>query len=443
LRFGSFIIASISSILYTSLLLLENFKIIEYVTTLAPDYITLSPIKSPEIYFKISSNLAAFYIVAGLSSYLAEQLWKKGEELKEFQVDYEELEAINKNIVQSVKSGLITINKDNLITFLNQSAEDLTGYSLAKAHNKDINEIFNNIDFDADNLGSSINRSEFKYLKKEGEELFLGLSLSNLRDAKGNDLGKILIFQDLTKIKEMEEQLKVTDKLAAIGKMAAGIAHEIRNPMASISASIQMLKHELRPDESNKKLMDIILRESDRLNLLITDLLVFAKPTKSAKEIVTLSPIMNDTLELLTHSPIYNANIRITKEFDDDLTIKADSKQLRQVFFNLLINSLEAMQNVSGELKLTIKKSHYKNDKYYVYDDNTEHAEIIIKDSGAGIPEGILDRMYDPFFTTKEQGTGLGLAIVYRIIENHNGHIYLNTDVDNGAEFHILLPINL
>ena len=189
--------------------------------------------------------------------------------------------------------------------------------------------------------------------------------------------------------------------------------------------------------------MDIILRESDRLNLLITDLLVFAKPTKSAKEIVTLSPIMNDTLELLTRSPIYNANIKITKEFDDDLTIKADSKQLRQVFFNLLINSLEAMQNVSGELKLTIKKSHYKNDKYYVYDDNTEHAEIIVKDSGTGIPERILDRMYDPFFTTKEQGTGLGLAIVYRIIENHNGHIYLNTDVDNGAEFHVLLPINL
>jgi two-component system sensor histidine kinase PilS (NtrC family) len=438
LRFGSFIIASISGILYSALLLLENYKVIKYVTALAPDNISLFPfpVKSADIYLRISINFAAFYVVAGLSSYLAEQLKKTGDELKEFQIDYEELEAINKNIVQSINSGLITINMDNFITFLNHAAEDLTGYSLAKAHNMHINDIFKDIDFNKTNGQTSTGRLELKYQKNGDEELFLGLSLSNLKDTKGKDVGKILIFQDLTKIKEMEERLMVNDKLAAVGKMAAGIAHEIRNPMASISASIQMLKQEMVLEESNKKLMEIVLRESDRLNSLITDLLLFAKPKKSAKEVVTLSPIMNDTIDLLVHSPTYNPDIDIIKEIDDNLTIKADSNQLKQVFSNLFLNSLEAMSNGGGELKLTIKKNRTENK-------NIEYAEIIVKDSGAGVPEKILDRMYDPFFTTKEQGTGLGLAIVYRIIENHNGQIYLNTDTDKGAEFHILLPINM
>jgi two-component system sensor histidine kinase PilS (NtrC family) len=300
LRRGSLVIASMSGILYALLLLLENYGLIEYVTTLAPDYITLYELRSTDLYFKLSINIAAFFVVASLSSYLAEQLKKTGEELKETQVDYKELEAINKNIVQSINSGLITINKDNLITFLNQAAEDLTGYSLARAHNMHINDIFKDIELEKSNSGGG-KRLELMYQKSEYEELCLGLSLSDLRDVKGNDLGKILIFQDLTSIKEMEERLTVNDKLAAIGKMAAGIAHEIRNPMASISASIQMLKQDMSLDESNKKLMEIILRESDRLNMLITDLLLFAKPTKSEREIVNLSPIMDDTtLRLIT-----------------------------------------------------------------------------------------------------------------------------------------------
>ncbi len=433
-RYGSFIIASISSALYTTLLLLENYNVIKYITTIMPNYISLFPTRSSDIFFNIFINIAAFFIVAYLSSYLAEQLRRTGEELKGFQLNYEELEAINKNIVQSISSGLITINKDSQITFLNQAAEELTGYSLAKAFNTNINEIFKGINLVSSSKLRGVNRFEFKYTKNRGKELYLGFSLSSLKDIKGNDLGKILIFQDLTKFKEMEEQLKMTDKLAAIGKMAAGIAHEIRNPMASISASIQMLQQEVALDRDNQKLMDIILRESDRLNSLITDFLLFAKPSKLIKEAVPLNLVIDETIQLLRHSPMYSSDIKIIREFNDDLLIIADPKQLRQVFFNLFINSFEAMPN-GGELRLTTRRGIMRGNKM------KDHVEIVVKDTGAGIPDKIIDQIYDPFFTTKEHGTGLGLAIVYRIIEHHDGHIFLNMKVSEGTEFHLLFPV--
>ncbi len=435
LKRGSFIITTSSSILYTLLLLLESFNVITYTISLDPSILVQRSLSLNEMLFKVSFNVGAFFTVAALSSYLAEQLRKTGEELKESQIDYEELEAINKNIVQSIGSGLITINNENKITFLNQAAEDITGISLARAYSMDIATIFTEVSFDANALGTGKNRFEFKYKKEDGKVFYLGLSLSHLRNAKGNDLGRIIIFQDLTNIKEMEEQLRVADRLVAIGKMAAVIAHEIRNPMASISASIQMLRQEEDMDESNKKLMDIILRESDRLNQLITDFLLFAKPSKLKKESTMISLIVSETLELLRHSPVYkNSRAKTITQIDDNITIHADPQQLRQIFYNLFINALEAMPD-GGELKLTAQISTFEKTG------GKEYVEIIVKDDGEGILSDIIDQIYDPFFTTKEHGTGLGLAIVYRIIENHDGQLFLNYDVEKGTEFHILLPV--
>ena len=242
---------------------------------------------------------------------------------------------------------------------------------------------------------------------------------------------------------EMEEQVRRADRLAAIGRIAAGMAHEIRNPLASISGSIQLLKEELSPDGPYQKLMDIVLSETDRLDRIITDFLTYARPAPPHLQPCNINNLLKETIALIMNSPYYLPQIAIELSLDKKETeILIDPNQIRQVFWNLSINALQAMPS-GGSLRLStrwLEKPWKDTDKKWHKNLNLPLAEIIIADTGIGIPSQDKPRIFEPFFTTKDNGSGLGLAIVYRIIEEHRGYIEVDSKEGEGTSFHIWLP---
>ena len=256
-------------------------------------------------------------------------------------------------------------------------------------------------------------------------------------------IGHTLIFQDITKFKEMEEQMKRVDKMAAVGALAAGMAHEIRNPLASLSGSIQMLRAELTLDESQQHLMEITLRESERLNALITDFLLYAQPPQSHKILYPVERILEETLDLFIHSPSFRDGIRILRPSPQEETrVWIDPDQMKQVFWNLFINAAQSMSN-GGEIQVQLGRGNAQGITGLSLSSQVKDKEwvkISITDSGSGIPPEEKEKIFEPFFTTKENGTGLGLSVVHKIVENHKGLIKVDSALGRGSTFSIFLP---
>jgi two-component system sensor histidine kinase PilS (NtrC family) len=442
---GALFSASLSSFLYGLLLLLELHQ-------------WINPLGRPSVYDEsqifhtLILYMAAFYIVAFLSSTISEELKKKKKELIQKQEDYNQLETFNRNIIQSLDSGLLTIDLNGKINFCNRTAEnilnlngegskDISVYDLFPKINDVIQALYKR---KAQDVPLDYQRYETLFADSEGKKIHLGFSISPLTNPEGASIGHTLIFQDITKFKEMEEQMKRVDKMAAVGLLAAGMAHEIRNPLASLSGSIQMLKSELVLDESQKHLMDITLRESERLNALITDFLLFAHPPQTHKMRWEISKLLEETIDLLTHSPTFHDGIHVIHPTPhEEIKAMIDSDQMKQVFWNLLMNAAQAMSD-GGDIRIHIEKGKGslggKNIPWIFLGKGKEWVKISIVDSGQGIPPEEKEKIFEPFFTTKEGGTGLGLSIVHRIIENHNGVIKVESDVGKGSTFTILLP---
>lgn len=443
-RRGGLLVASASSILYGILLNLQYYRIIWPLGT----YLPSGPLYTASYFFYlIAVNMVAFYLVALLSAFLAEQVRQKEEELSRQIIDYRQLEQLYRLIVQNVTSGLVTIDESGRVTSFNRMAEEITGYRLEDIYQKPIGEVFPGfMDWhqtirDSPEMAREnprFARWETKFPRKENNrDLTLGFSASPLRNAEGQKIGSIIIFQDLTKLREMEEELKRADRLAAIGTMAAGMAHEIRNPLASISGSIEILKEEGEAGPQRQRLMDIILREVSRLNSLVEDFLLFARPSSFHKEKIHLNSVWEDILKVFIHSPDYSSNIRVTTQLQDEVFIRGDPKQIRQVFWNLLINAAQSMPD-GGELRVELRR----NPNPFPLATGSPQGEIIVSDMGTGIAEEDLPRIFDPFYSTKEDGTGLGLSIVHRIIEGHGGKITVRSQVGQGTTFTIYFPID-
>lgn len=427
---GVFFTASLSSILYGALLDLQYYG---YIPTLE------SPLSQPQTYsglqilYKIFINIAAFYIVAFLSSHSFVQLRKTGERLKEKEIDYEALEALYKKIVEEIKSGIVTIDLNGFITSFNKAAEEITGYSFRETYRVNVNKIFPGLmDRDSEcklspDYKRGFGRCDTSYIDKNGKWRHLGFSVSLMRGHKGEEIGSIIIFQDLTAYKEMEEAVRRAEKLSAVGQLAAGMAHEIRNPLASMSGSIQVLRDELELDPDNRRLMDIILRETERLNRLITDFLEYARPYRPQKKEVDLSGLMIETLHVFEKGLPQDQGIAIMRDISPEVHVSGEQERLKEVLWNLFNNAVQSMFS-GGELAVSLKT-----------EDNM--AFVTIRDSGAGIEEKELSRIFEPFFTTKTYGTGLGLATVYRIVEAHNGEIRVESEKGKGTTFTILLPL--
>ncbi len=416
LRTGALYTAAFASICFSTLLILD-------------------PIENREKHLMtLFFNNVAFFLVAILSGYLSQQFKDFKTKLKEEEATVKELEGLNKTIINNMTSGLLTSDLQNNIIYFNQAAEKITGLYFSDIYKKNVFNIFPDLKRHWIQTASSQTKKEmpirkiFNFKKQSTQELTLGFSLSVLKDAQNQKCGNILIFEDLTKIMEMEQHLQRTDKLAAVGKLAAGIAHEIRNPLASVSGSIEMLSRELHVQDEDKKLMNIILKETDRLNHLVNEFLDYVKPTDRTQEMFKISPAIEETLTAFSMNKTATKNINLQfSPQNKNIQIKGDKEKMKQVFWNLLLNAAQAMPEGG---KVSIRSSQEE-----------DQLKIEIQDTGQGIPEEDIKKIFDPFFTTKPKGTGLGLSLVHKIIESHHGQIFVTSKVGKGTTFTILLPL--
>ena len=427
-RRGGYLSASLSSILYGCMLDMQYYNALGLVRS--PNFSAM------QVLYQVFINILSFYTVAFLSGYLSDRLRKTSQELRAKSMDYEDLRTMQDHILKSVRSGILTTDLEGQMTACNPAAENITGYSYAELKSRwhdifgdSIKGLFGH----TDDLKDRPYRFDGQIAKKNGDMAILGISASLLRDDKNDIHGIILVFQDITKLVEMEEKIRRQEQLAMVGSLAAGIAHEIRNPLASLSGSIQVLQGELHLEGDEKHLMDIVVRETDRLNTIITEFLDYARPQTIQAERILVSSVLDETILLLKNSRDFREGITIRVDADPNVVIRGDAQRMRQVFWNLLINSCQAMPD-RGEITVrTLPLSYGGGDAAW--------CEIIIQDTGCGISPEYLDKIFDPFFTTKTSGTGLGLAIVNRLLEDHGGVIDVESDTGSGTKFRIRLPV--
>jgi len=438
-RKGGLAIASSSSILYGSLLVLHYYNIVEPIGSrgeYAAEYL------NPHLFYLVLMNIAGFYLVAYLSSYLSEQARKSRAELKATQKDFYKLEVLNESIINSITSGLIALDSHDRIILFNPAAEDIFGCKADQVSGRHVrkaipfvnNYLFTNQLSSRETIKKLPPFVDTPYIRPDGRKIHLRLFSSALRSPKGDLRGNILIFQDMTEIEEIEEEMKKVEGLAMIGELAAGIAHEIRNPMASISGSIQMLKSSLEKDDVNSRLMDIISREIKRLNHMINDFLLFARPKKSASLKFDLNLLILETLELFRNSQHWTERMRVVTNFHCPIELESDPDQVKQVLLNLFLNACEAM-NDEGLLSV---ETDLASDNSNV---DQKTAKVVIRDTGEGFDKKTLSQIFTPFFTTKEGGSGLGLAIVKRIVTELQGDVSGSNYPAGGAEITLLLPM--
>lgn len=431
-RRSSLIMATLSSLTYSALIILQFIGFLPI-----PSYYISSEFQLNVSYLShtLFANIFAFYLIALLSGHLAELQRKAGQELQSKAGDIAQLQAFNANILQSMSSGLIVTDLSGYLRLMNRAAVRILNLPYHEREQKQWNQFFQPLQLELfiqqleketrDSL-----RTE-SLIQKNGQKIFLGITISILKNTLGEAEGIITNFQDLTELKKMEEQVKRAEMLASIGQMSAGMAHELRNPLASIKGLVQFLHDELPLDEEHKRLMKIILKESDRLNMIITDFLTYANPKPPKIEKCCLTDLVQETITLLRNSQEYKHHINIIIDFPSYLPpLEADPDQLKQVFWNLAINACQAMPH-GGTLNVRIPHDSPDLKDYLV---------IEFADTGIGITQEVIQNLFNPFYTTKEKGMGLGLSIAYRIIEKHNGKIEVISAPDEGSNFRIYLP---
>jgi two-component system sensor histidine kinase PilS (NtrC family) len=392
-------------------------------------------------------NAGAVLLVAVLASLLGSALKRTGEALRERTRDLSRLSRLHQHTVESLMSGLLTTDRAGCITSFNPEAERITGRPAASALGRDVEAVLPGIRqlALAIDAGSSQSRVRTAYTSERGERLHLGLGAYVLKDAEGAPSGHVVIFQDVTKVVEMERELRRSERLAAVGQLSASIAHEVRNPLAAISGSIQVLGKRtpaLADDPEAGRLMEIVLRETDRLNTLITDFLHYARPAPRRVSEIALGDAVDGILRMF--ESVRPAGVTISSQVEPGLGLRADPEQLRQVLWNLVLNAAQAMEK-GGRLEIRAARSPGPPQEALPGRRNEDQAqqdwvEIAVVDEGVGIPMDALDRIFDPFFTTKRGGSGLGLATVHRIVEQHGGSIRVESTPGIGTSVFVRLP---
>ena len=283
-------------------------------------------------------------------------------------------------------------------------------------------------------------RIERSCLRADGVERFLGFSISILRDSREDAIGIIISFQDLTGFKELQNSLQRMDRLAAMGRLAADFAHEVRNPLASISGSVQVLRQSLLLGPEDKRLMDIVVQESKNLSQLIADFARFARPENKDRQRLIIKDVADEVLEMFKNSPEYISSVSVTNYLTPEVAIEANAQQFRQLLWNLLLNAAQATGD-GGRVEIDCRTRETgfgcpANIERLYGSSAADWVELQVRDTGIGIPRDLLDRIFDPFYTTKDRGFGLGLSIVQNIVQEHNGLIMAESTPGTGTVFY-------
>ena len=398
--------------------------------TLGSFGITPSPEKIVQI---IAFNGGALLLVGLLAARLSDR-HASGEQLKETTQTLASLRVLHERIIESIRSGLITTDLDGNIYTFNAAASEITGYKSDEMIGKSIAALFSNIEqsmalsLETTETGEQPPRFEADLMTPEGFAVRVGYGISPLFSAGGETSGLIITFQDLTEIRTMEESVRRKDRLAAVGRVAAGLAHEIRNPLGAMRGAIQVLESQTERGTSQAKLMEIILRESDRLNKIITNFLTYARPRVGNFTEIDVREAIGDTIVLLKHSPDVKENHALETILPHNpVMLSADPTQLKQIFWNLARNSLLAMPG-GGTLKVETEKITFNR------------VRIVFSDTGVGMSPAQVERLFEPFSDSTTGGTGLGLSIVYQIIRDHNGTINVRSLENEGTTITIEMP---
>jgi two-component system sensor histidine kinase PilS (NtrC family) len=381
----------------------------------------------------VGLNDIAFLFVGLLAARLAKRQSHYDVQLTETTQTLANLRALHERIVESIRSGVVTTDLQGRIYIFNAAAEEITGYKAEDVRGQGVSIFFGDIEertrqsMNAVEAGETSPRFEADCLTADGLRLRLGFSIFPLFAESGETTGLVITFQDLTQVRALEDTSRRQDRLAAVGRVAASIAHEIRNPLAAMRGSIQVLRSEMDGNSSQAELMEIILRESDRLNRIITDYLTYARPRSQAHVSVDVHELLQETFTLLRHSPELQPGHSLEEDYPAEaVTMNADASQLKQVFWNIARNALQAMPD-GGTLRAELKHSA------------GNRLRITFTDTGAGMSPEQVEHLFEPF-SSRTGGTGLGLSIVYQIIRDHGGTINVRSREGQGTTIAIELP---
>jgi two-component system sensor histidine kinase PilS (NtrC family) len=381
----------------------------------------------------------ALLVVGLLGGTLADQLHRADQTLREKEQGLNRLQAFHENIVRSISSGVFTADATGAITSFNPAAQEVTGYSLTQVLGRSWREIFNWHPSRSSDDGPAgglppMTRFEVECKGANGNRLVLGMTVSPLHEQEAPH-GLVGVFKDLTQIRDLEEEMRRKEWLANLGEMSAGMAHEIRNPLGALAGAMQMLRKDASSDATDRRLMDIAIREATRLDAIITEFLQYARPPALDLGEHNINKILAETLDLVQHEARNRKRMTISTSLaGGSLLAQVDQNQMRQVFWNLATNAFDAMPDGG---KLTITTGCRQID---VAGRKGDVVEIAFHDTGEGIAPANLDKIFLPFFTTKKEGSGLGLAAVHRIVDLHGGWIKVESQPQQGTRFVVCLP---
>ncbi len=412
-RTWGYLSAGLAFILFGTVLELDFYGVI-------PSFATTHP-KLKALQVVIFVNLFAYIAIAYLAGRLVSKLRQADVKLKDASGALENLQALHENIVQSMSEGVITTGLDGRMTLVNRAAQQLLEMSEEELRGRSVSDLFQD---PLPHFGSGRGDGEVRYIAGNGFRKTFRVTVSSLNVNEPESPGFVYTFDDLTEIRRLEREVRMQDRLAAVGRLAAAIAHEIRNPLTSIAGSVSMLSDAPALSTEEKHLLEIIKRESDRLNGIITDFLAYSRGKQYRFERVNVIPLVADTLTLLEHRLTAESSaIRVERRFSQsEAWVLADGDKLKQVFWNFCENALRAMKKTGGKLTVSLVE-------------RGPDWELNFADTGQGISPQQSEKIFEPFQSNFEGGTGLGLAIVYQIVQAHEGKVWARSEVGKGTNF--------
>lgn len=427
LRGGGYWTASISSILYGGVVDLQYYRIL--MPPHAAEMMDILLANPWDILGRIFLHITAFFAVAFLGNQISQRYRSTREELTERTEDLEKLRTLSDVVFESITSGLVVLDGSGKVRSLNTAAAKMLALDESSGVDELPPDLFRGIlipELLERASRGRLNRWEGSFTDDLGQERILGFSVSPLMDP---EKGYVVIFQDLTDYRDMETRLRTSETLSAIGRMAASIAHEVRNPLASMSGSIQVLKKGLELSDDDLQLMDIIVEETERLDDLVRNFLDYARPPAPRFEDVDLRDVIMETVSLLNPVSSEKDILLKTELPEENVILSVDVSHMRQILMNLVNNSVDALEK-GGTVTISLSRESKLDGDVSL---------LSVSDNGAGIPDEILPEVFEPFITTKEQGTGLGLAIVYQLVQIHKGTVEVQSGAGLGTRVNIRL----